>query len=194
MCLITAATPMVNCMFDGCTIATRGSRCGQGGSEKGGARLSPNQPNQTKTVCTDDAVNLFDFQNKTPCACGSLPPLERPFDESKGKCSAGQNVKPFHVYLARNISPATCRQFLFGSILKAALKPMQRLSGDYKDGKKSSSLTQLWSFAESEEVGPEFGNGGVVEHVITHRGPEAGCSDHVQQVKSSPHRSYNTAA
>lgn len=87
-------------------------------------------------------------------------------------------------------SPALGRQFLFGSILTAASKPKRRLL-DKEDVKRS--LTQLWSFAESEDEGPQFGDGGVVEHVITHRVPEAACSDHVQHVKPSPHRSYNTA-
>lgn len=148
-------------------------------------------PHQTDQIRQKQSVEIITwicliFKIKPLVPACSFPQLERYFDESEGKCTAGQNVKPLHVYLASNISPS-CWQFLLGSILRLGR------SGDDKDVKKSGSLTQLWSFAKSEGVGPQFGDGGVVEHVITHWVPEAGCSDHVHHVKSSPHRSDNTA-
>lgn len=70
---------------------------------------------------------------------------------------------------------------------------MRGLLGEYKDFKKRGSLTQLRSFAEGEGVGPEFGDGGAVEHIIAHRAPEAGSSDHVQHVKPGPQGACDTA-
>lgn len=54
------------------------------------------------------------------------------------------------------------------------------------------SLTQLRSLAEDKSIGPEFGDRGAVETVVTHGLSEAaGCED-VRHVKPRPDGSYDT--